>query len=294
MHYSDYLINATPRIDPARTHLSINRNVHVMVLINTSFLANLWMFFVPLLAILAPVWLGKRFGAYTKKKSGPLPDGPLSSMVGASLGLLAFMLAFIFQIVGGRYEKRKQLLLEEVSDIRSSFLYAGLVPEPIRTSSRKMIITYVNTRIDLGYHPTPEKLKEAKIISQRILDSLWVFSENLAELDRDSEMYVLYTASISKLATLFNERIAIGLNLRLHLAILYVMSIVSFLSMLMLGFQFGIAGGESNMVILVLGIIFSVVMWLIFALDRPEEGLIKVNPTPMLILQEQLNSGKKI
>ena len=250
------------------------------------------MFFVPLFAILVPVWLGKRLGMYAKKKRGTIPDAPLSSMVGASLGLLAFMLAFVFQIVGGRYEKRKQLLLEEVADIRSSFLYAGLVPEPFRTSSRKMIITYVNVRINLGYQPTPGRLQEAKVTSQKILDSLWVYSEILAERDRGSEAYVLYAASISRLATLFNERISVGLNLRLHLAILCVITIVAFFSMLTLGYQFGIAGGVSNAVIVVLGITFAVVMWLIFALDRPEEGLIKVNPKAMLTLQQQLNARK--
>ena len=254
---------------------------------NANFFATIWMFLLPLFAIIVPIWLGQRYGLYIKKASGEIPEAPLTSMVGATLGLFAFMLAFIFQIVGGRYEKRKELLLSEVSDIRTSYLYAGLIPEPLRSSSRNMLRTYVDIRVDLSRDRN--KLEDVRVRSERILDSLWDYSEILAQQDRSSEAYSLFTASISSLASLFNERITIGLLARLPVAVLYVLTLVGFFSMLTLGYQFGTAGGVRLAVIIVLGITFSVVMWLIFALDRPETGLISVNWKPMIILQEQLH-----
>ncbi len=254
---------------------------------NGNFFATIWMFLLPLCAIIVPIWLGQRYGLYIKKNSGEIPDAPLSSMVGATLGLFAFMLAFIFQLVGSRYEKRKELLLSEVSDIRTSYLYAGLIPEPLRSNSRNMIRTYVDIRVEFSRDRS--KFEEVRFRSEKILDSLWHYSEILAQQDRSSEAYSLFTASISSLVTLFNQRITVGLITRLPVAILYVLSLVAFFSMLTLGYQFGTAGGVRNAVIIVLGITFSVVMWLIFALDRPETGLISVNWKPMIILQEQLH-----
>src|SRR6187549_3478966 len=93
-------------------------------------LAILPLFLIPLVAVLIPILIGQRYGQYHKKKSGDEQPEPLSAVVGAALGLLAFMLAITFQIVANRYDARKALLLEEVTNIRSTYLRAGLVPEP--------------------------------------------------------------------------------------------------------------------------------------------------------------------
>ena len=255
---------------------------------NGNFFATTWMFLLPLCAIIVPIWLGQRYGFYIRKKKREISEAPLETMVGATLGLFAFMLAFIFQLVGNRYEKRKELLLSEVSDIRTSYLYSGLIPEPLRTSSRNMNRTYVDVRVEFSRDPT--KLEKARVRSEAILDSLWHYSEILAEQDRSSEAYSLFTASISNLAALFNERLTVGLITRLPVVILYILTIVGFFSMLILGYQFGTGGGVRNIVIVVLGVTFSVVMWLIFALDRPEAGLISVNWKPMILLQQELHA----
>jgi hypothetical protein len=71
--------------------------------------------------------------------------------------------------------------------------------------------------------------------------------------------------------------------------ILFILFIIAFFSMLMLGYQFGISGKGSLKINLVLAFIFAVVMFLIIALDRPEKGLAKLNQKPVLTLQKQLH-----
>lgn len=251
------------------------------------FLSTLWMFLVPLFAILVPLWLGQRYGAYIRKRRGEMQDAPIGSAVGASLALFAFMLAFTFDMVGDRYSKRKELLVNEISDIRTSYLNAGLVPEPIRSQARKFIIEYVDLRVELQQDFS--KLEQAKLRSQAILDSLWHYSEELAAQDRSSEAYSLFMSSVSDLVRSFNERITVVLQFRLPPAILYILSVVGFFSTLALGFQFGVSGRISFLVNLLLGITFAAVMWLIFALDHPEAGLIKISDAPLMTLQRQLH-----
>lgn len=259
---------------------------------NPTLLATLWMFLVPLFAILLPLWLGQRFGLYFKKKIGEMPDAPISSAVGASLALFAFMLAFTFEIVGNRFERRKELMVNEISDIRTSYLNAGLVPEPMRSQARKFIIEYVDVRVELSRDPS--KLEQAKVSSQRILDSLWHYSEELAAIDRSSEAFSLFISSITGLVSSYNERVTVALQFHLPPAILYVLSFVAFLSTLALGFQFGISGKVSFLVNLLLGITFAAVMWLIFALDHPEAGVIKISDAPLMTLQQQLHHPQQI
>jgi hypothetical protein len=70
------------------------------------------MFFIPLLVVLTPILIGQRYGISRTKKSPNLQNASVGSVVGAAFGLLAFMLAFTFQIAASSYNERKELLLE--------------------------------------------------------------------------------------------------------------------------------------------------------------------------------------
>jgi hypothetical protein len=248
------------------------------------------MFLVPLVVLLLPVWLGQRYGRSAKKKLSDINEEPISSAVAASLGLLAFMLAFTFQIASIRYDARRELLLNEVLDIRSTYLYAGLIPEPFRTNARKQLIDYVDIRVELARDDS--KLNTTISSSQQILDSLWASAEALAAQDRSSEAYSLFTASVNQLVVLFKERVTVSLQYRMPPVILFLLGFITFFSMVIFGYQFGVSGRMHILVVLFLAINFASVMWLIFALDRPQMGLIPLNQAPLYTLHEQLHQNK--
>jgi len=56
---------------------------------------------------LASVEIGFRVALYRKQRSADEPEAPAAGMVGATLGLLAFMLAFTFGLAGTRFEARR-------------------------------------------------------------------------------------------------------------------------------------------------------------------------------------------
>jgi hypothetical protein len=256
---------------------------------DTNFLHVIVMFVLPFLCILVPILAGQQYGLHIKEKSGEVNDSPVGSVVGAALGLLAFMLAFTFQIVDNRYNNRKDLLLDEVTTIRTTYLQSGLIPEPYRNASRKLLIEYVDLRSDLTKDVSVAKIERLKARSQFILDSLWKFSEALAAQDRSSEAYSLYTSSVNDLVEIYNKRVTFTFEYRIPSAILWVLLLVTFASMSMLGFQFGISGKKNNILAVFISVIFASVMFLILALDRPETGLVRLNQTPILTLHKQLH-----
>ncbi|WP_264537566.1 DUF4239 domain-containing protein [Flavobacterium sp. N1736] len=225
-----------------------------------------------------------------QEKKGEINDSPIGSVVGAALGLLAFMLAFTFQIVDSRYGHRKELLLEEVTAIRRTYLQAGLVPEPYRSSSRNLLTEYTQLRIELAKDARPAELEKVKTRSQHILDSLWDYSEKLASQDRSSEAYSLYTSSVNDLVDIYNQRITYTFEYRIPTAILLVLFIITLFSMFLLGFQFGISGSKNSILAVFIAVIFSSVMFLILALDRPETGIMKLNQSPITTLYKQLHA----
>ena len=240
------------------------------------------------LIVMIPVIIGRRFGVYHIKKSPDLKDAPIGTVVAAAFGTLAFLLAFIFQIAANRYIDRKALLLEEVTNIRKTYLQAGLLTEPMRSDARKQIVEYADIRVGIGSDTS--KLSFALSRSQQILDTLWGYTETLAAHDRSSEVYSLFTTSVNDLVDNFNHRVTMTFDYRIPPMVLWILFIVVFFTMLILGYQFGISGKGSLTINVVLALIFVVIMLLIISLDRPETGLAKLNQKPMVTLQKQLRS----
>ena len=202
------------------------------------------LFFVPFLVAFVPIFIGQQFGIKHVRKQKQMDAMPMESVVTASFGLVAFMLAFTFQIAANRWESRKALLYSEVQEIRTAYLRAGLIPEPLNSNTKKNLSDYVNLRVGLANDFT--KIENAILKSQNILDTLWNYTEILAQQDRGSEVYSLYTTSINQIIDAFNQRITISLVYRIPPTIIYILTIVVFLSMLLLGYHIGINGKGNN------------------------------------------------
>jgi hypothetical protein len=255
----------------------------------TSILLNLAMYLIPFFCVLVPILLGQQYGFYLKTKAVKVSDAPVGSVVGASLGLLAFMLAFTFQIADNRYNERKSLLLDEVTTIRTTYLRAGLIPEPYKSNTRKLLIEYTDLRAAIVDELTPQKIEHLKNRSQAILDSLWSYSEALGAQDRSSEAYSLFMGSVNDLNEIYNHRVTYTFEYKIPSTILFILGIITLFSMFLLGYQFGISGKKNNVVAVIISIIFASLMWLILALDSPEKGFIRLNQKPIITLYKQLH-----
>jgi hypothetical protein len=257
----------------------------------SSILEVAMVFLIPLLTVLTGLYLGQRYGISIIRKTPELQQSAVGSVVGAVFGLLAFVLAFTFQIAANHYDSRKSMLLEEVTNIRTAYLRAGLIDEPICSNTKRLLVDYVDKRVDL----TRDFSNLGMVLSrsQQILDTLWSYAEILARRDRSSEVYSLYISSVNDLVDNYNQRVTVALEYRIPVAVFYVLYVSLFFSMFVLGYQFGISGKGSFRINILMAIIFAVVMVLITALDRPETGLAKINQKPMITLQNQLH-GKQV
>ena len=250
------------------------------------------MLIISLLAVLIPIFIGQRYGVYRSKKIPPPDSGPVSTIVSAALGLLAFLLAFTFQIAVNRYTDRKEMLIDEVTTIRTAYLRSGLVPQPFKSETRKLLIEYTDLRVELAKEIS--KLDKTMVRSEQILDTLWNYSERIADQDRSSEAYSLYISSVNDLVEKYNQRVTVSLEYRIPVSVLYTLCIITFLSMFSLGYQIGLSGKASFRFSMLLAIIFASIILLIFALDRPELGLTRFNQKPMLKLQQQLHESVRL
>ena len=228
-------------------------------------------------------------GFFDKKKGQGEPDRTLDAMVGATLGLLAFLLAFVMSMASDRYDNRRQLVVEEAQVIRSAYLQAGYLVEPYPQEIRSLLKEYIDLRI-----VTPETQNDvasAIVRSEEIQAKLWSLTEAVVKETPGRDEVSLFIASINETINLHNMRVA-ALRARLPETIILVLYLVAALTMSMVGFQNSYNGKRNYFSALSVILIFTVVMMLIIDLDRPQEGLLKVSQQSLIDLQRQIQNYK--
>ncbi|MCC9605021.1 hypothetical protein LOC68_25055 [Blastopirellula sp. JC732] len=247
----------------------------------------LWaLFLLTIVIVLAAseggIYLGRRRALAKGEK-----QSSIGSVVGATLGLLAFMLAFTFGVATNRFDSRRMLFQEEVNAIGTTYLRTELLSETQGEKSRQLLRRYVDVRLDIPN--SPEEINAAIKESETIQTELWSEAMLAAHQTPNSPMIALYVASLNDVIDLHSNRVTAAIRARIPGTIWLALYSVSVFSMASVGFYVGVSGGTRS--IATMGMIFSfvVIMMLIIDLDRPREGLLRVNEAAMHDLQDSIN-----
>lgn len=216
-------------------------------------------------------------------------ESSVGSMVSASLGLLAFLLAFTFGLAASRYEARREVFLNEVNALGTTYLRAGLLPEPYRTEMRDLLREYVDVRIE-GVRSG--KIEEAIQRSEKLHGQLWSRAAEVGEKNQNSIIVGLFIQSLNEVIDLHTKRVVAGLRSRIPTVIWLVLYAITVLAMAEMGYQTGLAGKRRPLSIPAVALAFSAVIVLIADLDRPGQGLIRVSQEAMDQLRETLSTSR--
>lgn len=238
--------------------------------------------------VVLSILLGYRIGAYYRRRYGEKEEGPIGSVVGATLGLLAFLLAFTFGLTANRYDSRKEVLLDEVNAIGTAFLRTDFLVEPYRTQIRRLFRDYVDLRTT--WIKAPEKLQGLIAESETIQDKIWSLSVEAVAKTPNQEITSSYIESLNQVIDLHTKRITVALKYRIPTPIWYALMFVTVLALGAVGYQFGFTGGRSIFISVLLALTFSAVIYLIADLDRSMGGAIKISQEPMIELQKKIDA----
>ena len=98
----------------------------------------------------------------------------------------------------------------------------------------------------------------------------------------------LFIWSLNEVIDLHAKRLTLGPRTRLPGSIWSTLYFVAVLGMSLIGYHAGLAGSCRSLAILALVLAFSAVLTLIADIDRPQEGLLRVSPQPLMDLQKSL------
>lgn len=248
-----------------------------------SFLAILvFTFLLLFLAFEVGVFLGKKHRLVINQDD----RAPIGSIVAATLGLLAFLLAFTFSIAASKFEDRRMLVIDEANAIGTTYLRAGYLSDPNQTEIKKLLKEYVSVRLEAL---KPDKISQGIKRSEELQDQLWLQAVALAEKNPNSVTVGLFIKSLNEVIDLHTKRVNIGVHFRLPIIIWCILYFVTILAMGSVGYQIGLFHARYMGITLLLILTFSSVIVLIADLDRPQEGFIKVSQQSLIDLMDKFN-----
>ena len=229
---------------------------------------------------------GFRTGRVFARRGQKESDSTVGAVVGAELGLLAFLLAFSFGIVTARFDARRHMVLDEANAIGTAFLRSEMLPDAQGASIRRLLRDYTDVRL-AAITGTP--IEHVLRRSGQIHQELWSEAVAVAGHDPRSVPAGLFVEALNEVIDLHTARAMAALRSRMPLAVWVVLFAVGFLAFFTIGYQAGLTTASRSPIALVLALTFGAVIWLVADLDRPGEGFLRVDQEPMIEVRQMMD-----
>lgn len=228
---------------------------------------------------------GYRIAKRRKQGARDHTEAPAPPIVAATLGLLAFLVAFTFGSAASRFEERRQTVLAESNAINTSYLRAQMLPDPMSANARNFLREYVDVRLA---GTQANQFAQALAKSEELHKRLW--SEAVAAAQKEkSPMTSLFMSSLNDVFGLHEKRITAAVYNRIPAGIWIGLYVLLMLAMSVVGYYEGMSGTRHTLAVFGMVLAFSTVLAMIADLDRPGRGLLEVNQQSMIDLRKSMN-----
>lgn len=251
----------------------------------------LWaLFLLTVLLLLAFSELGFRLGLRQHREKGR-EDSQSAAIMGATLGLLALMLAFSFGVASSRFDARKQALLEEANAIGTTWLRSEMLPEPHPGQLQPLFLRYVEVRIHGGRTENREELLEALDESVDLHDRIWSHAVVLGKEYPRSVVLGLFVDSLNQMIDIHEVRVNVA-RYRVPRGVIWTLAFIAFAASAMVGLHAGATGGRSLSITSLLAVVLSMVLVMIVDLDRPKQTLFSISDQSLVGVRETIAAAK--
>lgn len=247
-----------------------------------------------MLAQIGSIEIGFRYGNWARGTAKKTQLAQVRAIMGASLGLLAFMLAFSFSIAQSHFEARSNAYMMEVSAIDSAFRGGDLLPAKYRAEAKELLIGFARLRIETSRaannssrNAVIEMVRESELMH----DQLWSIAERSMEGAGKGEDTGIFVQAVLAMINAHDARLQAAFFNRISPVIWVTLLLMALLSMAVMGYQAGLTGTRSTLATWALAISFSTVMVLVTDLDRPNMTLFKMNQDLMEELGNRMHKS---
>ncbi len=213
---------------------------------------------------------------------------PLGVTQGALVGFVALLLAFGLTMAVGRYESRRAAVVTEANAIGTTYLRAQTLTEPERSESLALIKQYTDLRIRLDHEvPGSKRFDETSDTSQQIQNQLWALAGDALNASPVDSAPRLYVETLNDMIDAHTTRVS-ALNNRIPTSVWLLQIAATAVALGVLATYVAMLGRGVFTVFLAAALI-TIVVLVMFDLDRPSRGFIRVPDTPLVALRESMD-----
>jgi len=223
---------------------------------------------IVILVTLLFIEMGFRFGKVVYRRKTPESDTIVTSVSGYVLGLIAFILAFTFGIVSGRYDFKKSLVREEANTVRTVWFRSDFLPDTDQVATKKLLIEYVDTRLN-GMQSRDELIITKSLLRcEDIHQQLWQIAVKNGNQNLNSDVGALYVESLNELINIHYTRVIVSLYSRVPMGIWLILMIMIILGMTLVGYMTAIGGSRRSWGFIILAFSFALVVGMVYTMDK--------------------------
>ena len=212
---------------------------------------------------------------------------PVGVVQGALLALVGLVLAFGLSLAIGRYDSRRAAAVDDANTIGTTYLRAQTLSEPTRTRSLNLLRRYTDASLQLSHAvPTTGKFRQTLAEEDGLQRQLWRLAGNALRTAPQDSAPRLYVETLNEMIDQQTVRVA-ALNNRIPNAVLALEVFGAAIAFGLLALYTAMHGRGATTVILA-GLLVTVLLLVIFDLDRPTRGLIRVPDAPLVAVRASM------
>ncbi|WP_237144176.1 bestrophin-like domain [Pontibacter pamirensis] len=240
------------------------------------------LFFLILLAHEA----GYRLGHYYQSKTDRDVKTQTNTIQAGTLGLLALILGFTFNMSLQRYNNRSQSVIHEANAIGTTLLRTQLLPQPYDTVTHALLQRYINLRLDVSNTDDVSVIEKPHLDDEtkKLQGDIWINAVKAARIDPRPVTTGFFITSLNNMIDAQGERNAM-LQLHVPEVILFLLFIVFIMSGALMGYGSGLGRRRTFIPAMMMTFLICLVVFIIIDLDRPKRGIIKINQNIMFQLK---------
>ncbi len=239
-------------------------------------------------ALLVATEVGYRLGKSASRELGESSTSQISTLQGATMGLLALLLAFSFAMAEARFEARRELVLEESNAIGTTYLRSRMLQDPFKTKIAALLRDYANARLE--YYRAgvdPDRLRAALAKSSRLQEELWSQATAVVAKDPSPVPSGLFVQPLNDVIDLYTKRDE-ARQQHVPDIVFMLLFLAAIGTMALVGHGCG-AGQRRNLLhTLTVSLIVSFVILVIIDLDRPRRGMIEISQQTMIAVRDSI------
>ena len=202
---------------------------------------------------------------------------------------LSLLLGFTLALAAPHFEYRSQLVINEASAIRTTYLRTQTLPEPYRTNLGNALERYIDARLEaLSSGGAQQRIEAARASTKQIQDEMWSEYTRLTQTDRSS-VTAGFMESLTELTVLEGKESA-ALDYRVPVVVWVLVLFASVLGALSSGLaqrkRFWLATVTMPLMV-------ATVVALIDEFDSPRGGFLAVDVQKMSSLRADIRASAR-